>query len=138
MSDQPIQNQTQDQLFSDTNISMKSGRLVKDAETIAEGKFIKFRIASNKQYLDQNQEVKAVTNYFNVLVSSNLTDAFDAAQSLKKGEWVYIKGEDNSKSFDTPEGYKQTAITTFAYKVTKKQENPQAETSDQSASTQPS
>ncbi|MDW3191272.1 MAG: single-stranded DNA-binding protein [Cytophagales bacterium] len=137
MSDQSPQNQTQDALYSDTNISMKSGRLVKDAETIAEGRFIKFRIASNKQYLDQNQEIKAVTNYFNVLVSSNLTDAFEEAQSLKKGEWVYIKGEDNSKSFDTPEGYKQNAVTTFAYKVAKK-DNSQTEIPEQTGSVQPS
>jgi len=117
MSDQNQPNQ--DNLFADTNISMKSGRLVKDAELIADGKFVKFRLASNKQYLD-NEEVKTLTNYFNILVSSNLTDAFNIAKDLKKGEWAYIKGEDNAKSFDTPEGYKQTAITTFAYKVTKK------------------
>lgn len=115
------------ELFADTNISMKSGRLVKDAELIADGKFVKFRIAANKQYLDANSETQTLVNYFNVLVSSNLSDAFEKAQELKKGEWVYIKGEDSSKSFDTPEGYKQTAVTTFAYKVTRKkaeQENP--------------
>ena len=106
-------------LFADTNISMKSGRLVKDAELISDGKFVKFRFACNKQYLSEG-EVKTMTNFFNALVSSNLTDAFATSKDLKKGDWVYIKGEDNSQSFDTPEGYKQTAVTTFAYKVTKK------------------
>lgn len=130
MSNQETETQNQDELFADTNISMKSGRLVKDAETVAEGKFIKFRLASNKQYLDQNEQVQAVTNYFNILVSSNLKDSFEVAQGLKKGEWVYIKGEDNSKSFDTPEGYKQTAITTFAYKVTKKKDEQQAQVAE--------
>lgn len=109
----------QDNLFADTNISMKSGRLVKDAELIAEGKFVKIRLASNKQY-ERDGEVKSMTNYFNILVSSNLTNAFDIAKDLKKGDWAYFKGEDSSKSFDTPEGYKQTAVTTYAYQVTKK------------------
>jgi len=124
MSNQPNQTETntavdQDNLFADTNISMKSGRLVKDAELIADGKFIKIRLASNKQYASDG-EIKSMTNYFNILVSSNLTKAFDMAKDLQKGDWAYFKGEDSSKSFDTPEGYKQTAVTTYAYHVTKK------------------
>ena len=118
------QNETtveQDNLFADTNISMKSGRLVKDAELIAEGKFIRMRIATNKQY-ESDGEVKDLVNYFNILVSKNLTDAFNTSKDLEKGDWVYIKGEDNSKSFDTVEGYKQDAVTTFAYKVVKKKD----------------
>lgn len=109
----------QDNLFADTNISMKSGRLVKDAELIADGRFLKIRLASNKQY-ENGDEVKSMTNYFNILISSNLSKAFDVAKDLKKGDWAYFKGEDSSKSFDTPEGYKQTAVTTYAYHVTKK------------------
>ncbi len=116
--------ETQDQasttnLFADTNISMKTGHLVKDAELIADGKFVKVRIATNKQY-EKDGETHATTNYFNALVSKNLTEAFEVAQGLKKGDWVYLKGEDQSQSFDTPEGYKQTATTMFAYKVTLK------------------
>ena len=126
MSNQPNQTETntavdQDNLFADTNISMKSGRLVKDAELIADGRFLKIRLASNKQY-ENGDEVKSITNYFNILISSNLSKAFDVAKNLKKGDWAYFKGEDSSKSFDTPEGYKQTAITTYAYHVTKKKE----------------
>lgn len=119
----------QDNLFADTNISMKSGRLVKDAELIAEGKFIRMRIATNKQY-ESDGEVKDLVNYFNILVSKNLTDAFNTSKDLKKGDWAYIKGEDNSKSFDTAEGYKQTAVTTFAYKVVKKKTDEQNEAPD--------
>jgi len=141
------QNQTEDQtavdqdnLFADTNISMKSGRLVKDAELIAEGKFIKIRLASNKEY-ERDGEIKSMTNYFNILVSSNLTKAFDIAKDLQKGDWAYFKGEDSAKSFDTPEGYKQTAVTTYAYQVTKKKvtEDNAADqdTSDQAAVHQP-
>lgn len=108
---------TLNQLFADTNISMKSGNLVKDAEVIGDGKFVKFRIASNKQYADTKGEVKTNTNYFTAMVSKNLSEAFEIAKAFKKGDWVYVKGEDSTKSFDTPEGYKQTASTIFAYKV---------------------
>ncbi|MDW3210296.1 MAG: single-stranded DNA-binding protein [Reichenbachiella sp.] len=129
MSEQTKENQNE--LFADTNISMKSGRLVKDAELIANGKFVRMRLATNKQY-ESDDGVKTLVNYFNVLVSSNLTDAFAQAKDLKKGDWAYIKGEDNSKSVDTAEGYKETAVTTFAYKVTKKKavqnNEPQPET----------
>ncbi len=105
-------------LFADTNISQKSGHLTKDVELIAEGKFAKFRIASNKEYIDsQSGEVKTVTNYFNILVSANLTDAFNSSKDLKKGDWVYLKGEDSTRPIDTMEGYKDTGVTTFAYKV---------------------
>lgn len=109
-------------LFADTNISMKSGRLVKDAELIADGKFAKLRIATNKQYLNANKEIQTTTNYFNALVSSNLTDAFDNAKNLKKGDWVYLKGEDATQGFDTLEGYRKTETTIFAYKVGLKNE----------------
>ena len=54
------------------------------------------------------------------MISSNLKDAFAIAETLQKGDWVYVKGEDSTKPFDTPEGYKQTASTIFAYKVTLK------------------
>mgnify|MGYP001147331128 CR=1 FL=1 len=131
---QPENAVDQDNLFADTNISMKSGRLVKDAELIADGKFIKIRLASNKQYASDG-EVKSMTNYFNILISSNLTKAFDIAKDLQKGEWAYFKGEDSAKSFDTPEGYKQTAVTTYAYQVTKKKADQ--DTSDQAQAPQP-
>lgn len=100
-------------LFSDVNITMKTGRLVKDPEIINDGKFIKFRLASNKQYLNGKGEKQAITNYFNY----NLEKTFEATKELKKGDWVYVKGEDSTKSFDTLEGYKQTASTIFTYKV---------------------
>lgn len=113
-------------LFADTNITMKSGRLTKDAEVVADGKFVKMRFAANKEYLNDNKEKKVITNYFNALVSKNLKDAFNSAQGLKKGDWVYIKGEDSTQSFDTPEGYKQTASTIFAYKVVLKKEKEES------------
>ena len=104
-------------LFADTNVTMKTGHLVKDAEIVSDGKYAKIRFASNREYLSKEGEVKTNTNYFNALVSSNLKDAFAVAKALKKGDWAYVKGEDVTKSFDTPEGYKQTASTIFAYKV---------------------
>ncbi|MEQ8470024.1 MAG: single-stranded DNA-binding protein [Marinoscillum sp.] len=131
---QPVETQN---LFADTNVSMKSGHLVKDAEEIAEGKFIKIRIATNKQYLDANNEVQTTTNYFNALVSQNLKEAFETAKSLKKGDWIYLKGEDNTQSFDTAEGYKQTASTLFAYKVVLKKEKAEPVTSDAASTPSP-
>ena len=109
-------------LFADTNISMKSGRLVKDAEELSDGKFIKIRIATNKQYLDATGELKTNVSYFNALVSKKITTAFNTAKELKKGDWVYFKGEDNTQIFDTVEGYRKTETTTFAYQVTLKKE----------------
>jgi single-stranded DNA-binding protein len=116
-----------EKLFTDTNVSMKTGRLVYDAEVIGNGKFAKIRIASNKQYLDKDKNVKSNVNYFNALVSSNLTNAFGVAKDLKKGDWVYLKGEDNTQGFDTPEGYKKTETTIFAYKVVLKKEKQNGE-----------
>ncbi|WP_170827419.1 single-stranded DNA-binding protein [Roseivirga sp. 4D4] len=122
-----VTTKTQEDLFADTNITQRSGRLTKDAELIKDGKFVKFRIASNKEYIDtQSGELKTTTNYFNALVSNNLTDAFNVAQELKKGDWVYFKGEDATRSIDTVEGYKETGVTTFAYKVVLKK--PKLET----------
>ncbi|AXG69604.1 single-stranded DNA-binding protein [Kordia sp. SMS9] len=115
-------NQEEQTLFADTNISMKSGRLTRDAKVIADGKFVKFSIAANKQYLGSDGEVKSNVNYFNALVSSNLSEAFEIAKDLKKGDWVYFKGEDATQAFDTPEGYRKTQTTTFAYQVTLKKE----------------
>ena len=66
---------------------MKSGHLTKDAEVVAEGKYAKIRFASNKEYETPEGEVKTNTNYFDALISSNLTDAFELAQTLKKGDW---------------------------------------------------
>lgn len=113
-------NQGVTKIFADTNVSMKSGRLTKDAELISEGKFVRLTIANNKKYLDSSKEPKTITNYFNALVSINLKEAFDLAKGLKKGEWVYVKGEDRTKSFETAEGFKQLANTLFAYKVVSK------------------
>ena len=116
------QTETTEKLFADTNVSMKTGRLVYDAALIGNGKFAKIRIASNRQYLDKDKNVKSNVNYFNALVSSNLANAFSVAKDLKKGDWVYLKGEDNTQGFDTPEGYKKTETTIFAYKVVLKKE----------------
>ncbi|MEQ9221137.1 MAG: single-stranded DNA-binding protein [Cyclobacteriaceae bacterium] len=118
-------NDSQSQLFADTNITMKSGRLTRDPEIVGDGKYVKVRIASNKQY-EVDGEIKTNTNYFNVMVSSNLNEAFELTKSFKKGDWAYFKGEDSTKPFDTPEGYKQTASTIFAYHaVLKKEKTPE-------------
>jgi len=112
-----MSNDTTTKLFSDTNVSMKSGRLTRSAEILSEGKYVKITIACNEQYLDAKDEVQTKTNYFNALVSSNLTDAFEAARDLKKGDWVYLKGKDATQSFDTAEGYRKNETTIFVYKV---------------------
>ena len=123
--------ETHKDLFADINITMKSGYLVKDAETAGNGKYAKIRFAANKQY-EADGEVKTNTNYFDALVSSNLTEVFELAKSLHKGDWIYLKGEDSTKSFDTPEGYKKTASTIFAYYVVLKKEKSDQLTIDQS------
>ncbi len=116
------QNTEEAKLFADTNVSVKSGRLVRDAEQISDGKFIKLRISTNKQYLDANKEIQTTTNYFNALVSSNLTEAFNTAKDLKKGDWIYLRGEDHTQPFDSLEGYRKAETTIFAYKVGVKNE----------------
>lgn len=108
---------TEAKLFADINVSMKSGHMVRDAETIADGRFVKLTIASNKQFLDSNKELQTNTNYFNALISSKLSKTFEKAQDFKKGDWVYIKGEDQTQSFDTPQGYRKSETTIFAYHV---------------------
>nr|WKN34375.1 single-stranded DNA-binding protein [Tunicatimonas sp. TK19036] len=130
-----MSNTQETKLFADTNITMKSGHLVRDCEVIGEGRYAKLRIASNKQYAGENGEVLTQTNYFDALVSKNLKEAFDTAIALKKGDWVYLKGEDSTRSFDTPEGYKQTASTIFAYKVAlkKKADSTESQSEAQAA-----
>jgi len=126
------------ELFSDTNVTMKSGHCVKDAEIVGEGKYVKLRFASNKQFENpHNGEIKTNTNYFDALISYHLKEAFDLAKTFKKGDWIYLKGEDSTKSFDTPEGYKKTASTIFAYHVVLKKEKALTPPQDQSHS-QPS
>ncbi|MEO1256634.1 MAG: hypothetical protein AAFY41_17335, partial [Bacteroidota bacterium] len=81
------------ELFSDTNVTMKSGHCVKDAEIVGEGKYVKLRFASNKQFENpHNGEIKTNTNYFDALISYYLKEAFDLAKTFKKGDWIYIKG----------------------------------------------
>jgi single-stranded DNA-binding protein len=121
------QTEATEKLFADTNVSMKTGRVVFDANLIGNGKFAKIRIATNKQYLDKDNNIQTNVNYFNALVSSNLTNAFEVAKILKKGDWVYLKGEDSTQNFDTPEGYKKTETTIFAYKVVLKKEKQEKE-----------
>lgn len=112
------QDATEDvKLFADTNVSMKTGRLTRDAQIVGDGKYVRIAFASNKNYMDVQGDVQTITNFFNALVSQNLKEAFETAQSLKKGDWVYLKGEDSTESFDTPEGYRKQASTIFAYKV---------------------
>ena len=117
----PVQASVSEQdekLFADTNITMKSGHLTKDAEIVGDGNYVKMRFASNKQYQVVGEEtIKTSTNYFDAMISHHLKEAFDLAKDFKKGDWIYIKGEDSTKSFDTPEGYKKTANTIFAYHV---------------------
>lgn len=121
------------ELFADINVNMKSGHLVRDAELVKNGQFVKIRIASNQQYLGENNEPKNITDYFNILVSRNLQEAYNIAKDLKKGDWAYFKGKDHSKSFDTPEGYKQTGSTLFAYKATLKRQAGSKEDQPQNA-----
>lgn len=114
-------------LFKDTNVSLKSGLLTRDPETVSEGQYIRLSIASNKQYKDGNGQIKTMTNFFNALVSKNIEKAYNTAKNFKKGDWVYLKGEDNSQSFDTAEGYKKLANTIFAYHVVLKKEGKLSE-----------
>lgn len=104
-------------VFADTNVSMKTGRLVRDPEPYQEGKFIKFTIAANKKYEYPDGTEKTFTNYFNAIVARSYTDAFGVAQTLRKGDWVYLRGEDNSFSFNTKDGEKQNANTIFIYQL---------------------
>ena len=103
-------------LFADTNITWKSGRLVRDAEIVSEGKFAKIILANNKEYRD-GEQVKTLTNYFDVLVSQNLKDTFNTAKDLKKGDWIYLKGNDSTRPIDTLQGYKENVLTIYAYEV---------------------
>jgi len=114
-------------LFADINVTMKSGHLTRDAEIVGDGKYVKLRFASNKQY-EHEGTIKTNTNYFDAMISANLTDAFTMASAFKKGDWIYLKGQDSTRSFDTPEGYKKTANTIFAYHISLKKEKAQLET----------
>ncbi|MCB0448122.1 MAG: hypothetical protein KDD03_11540, partial [Gelidibacter sp.] len=64
-------------LFSDTNVTMKSGRMTKDTIMVSDDKFAKLRIAGNKQYLNNEGEVSTLTNYFNILISKKLEKAYE-------------------------------------------------------------
>lgn len=119
-------------VFADTNVSMKTGRLVKDPEPYQDGKFIKFTIAGNKKYEYPDGTEKTFTNYFNAIVARTYSDAYGIAKDLKKGDWVYLRGEDNSFSFKTDDGEKQNSNTIFIYQLALKGRpgEPVADTSD--------
>lgn len=123
------------QLFSDTNVTMKSGHCVKDAELVGDGKYVKLRFAANKQYQHGDGDIQTNTNYFDALISHHLKEAFELAQGFKKGDWIYLKGEDSTKSFDTPEGFKKTACTIFAYHVALKKEKVASNSQNQHETT---
>ncbi|MFY0689064.1 MAG: single-stranded DNA-binding protein [Cyclobacteriaceae bacterium] len=128
------QNQNDDQqeaLFADTNITWKSGNLVRDPELVADGAYLKLRIAANKQFKNKEGELKTNTNYFNVLVSSKLEKVFSVATEFKKGDWIFLKGEDGTKSIDTLQGYKETACTIYPFEVGLKKAKSQPEQSQE-------
>jgi single-stranded DNA-binding protein len=104
-------------VFADTNVSMKTGRLVKDPEPYQDGKFIRFTIAGNKKYQYADGTEKTFTNYFNAIVARTYTEAYEAAKELRKGDWVFMRGEDNSFSFKTSDGEKQNGNTIFIYQL---------------------
>lgn len=110
-------NQEETKLFADTNISEKTGTLVRDAALVSDGKFAKFTIANNKQYLTADNDIKTTTNYFNVLVSNNLKEAFNIAKTLKQGDWVHLIGNDSTELFKTSKGYKKNAAVIYAFEV---------------------
>ena len=116
-------------LYTDINLTWKSGRLVRDAEIIANGKFVRFTLANNYEYKEQgSEEVKTLTNWFNILVSKKKEGAFSAAKGLKKGEWVYLKGNDSTRSVDTLQGYKENVATIYAFEISVKNEKQQENT----------
>ena len=91
------------------NIVVIIGRVVSDPKfyyTPSGVPVTMFRIATNRYYKDPNSgEFKTDSNYFSVVVWRKLAER---CSSLKKGSAVLIEGSLSSRSWDSPQGRRNT------------------------------
>ncbi|RKZ26653.1 single-stranded DNA-binding protein [bacterium] len=90
------------------NLVLISGRLVSDPTlnyTTAGRPVLRFRIASNRNYKNQEGEWVQETIYINVVAWGKLAENF--GEVLKKGSAVYIEGRLRTREWDDPSGQRR-------------------------------
>ncbi|MCK4352590.1 single-stranded DNA-binding protein [candidate division WOR-3 bacterium] len=75
-----------------------------------------FQIASNRRYMDKKtNEWKDITTFVRVTCWRQLAERM--GEVLRKGSAVYVEGMLQSRSWETPEGQKRTAIDISALRI---------------------
>lgn len=100
------------------NKVLLSGRLTRDPElryTPSGTAVSSFAVASSRSYKGQDGEWKQSVAFVNVVVWGKL--AVLANEYLKKGSAVFVEGRLNSRSWETEEGQKRSALEVRAERV---------------------
>jgi single-strand DNA-binding protein len=100
------------------NKVLLSGRLTRDPElryTPSGTAVSSFAVASSRSYKGQDGEWKQTVAFVNVVVWGKL--AVLANEYLKKGSAVFVEGRLNSRSWETDEGQKRSALEVRAERV---------------------
>lgn len=100
------------------NKVLLSGRLTRDPElryTPSGTAVSSFSVASSRSYRGQDREWKQTVAYVNVVAWSK--QAVLVNEYLKKGSAVFVEGRLNSRSWETEEGQKRSALEVVAERV---------------------
>ncbi len=100
------------------NKVLLSGRLTRDPElryTPSGTAVSSFSVASSRSYRGQDGEWKQTVAYVNVVAWSK--QAVLVNEYLKKGSAVFVEGRLNSRSWETEEGQKRSALEVVAERV---------------------
>jgi single-strand DNA-binding protein len=104
--------------LASVNKVLLSGRLTRDPElryTPGGTAVSSFGIASGRSYKGQDGEWKQTVAFVNVVTWSK--QAVLANEYLKKGSAVFVEGRLNSRSWETDDGQKRSAIEVTAERI---------------------
>jgi single-strand DNA-binding protein len=104
--------------LASVNKVLLSGRLTRDPElryTPSGTAVSSFSVASSRSYKGQDGEWKQTVAFVNVVAWSK--QAVLVNEYLKKGSAVFIEGRLNSRSWETDEGQKRSALEVTAERV---------------------
>jgi single-strand DNA-binding protein len=104
--------------LASVNKVLLSGRLTRDPElryTPSGTAVSSFSIASSRSYKGQDGEWKQAVAFVNVVAWSK--QAVLVNEYLKKGSAVFVEGRLNSRSWETEEGQKRSALEVTAERV---------------------
>jgi single-strand DNA-binding protein len=104
--------------LASVNKVLLSGRLTRDPElryTPSGTAVTSFGVASSRNYKGQDGEWKQLVAFVNVVAWDKL--AVLASEYMKKGSAVFVEGRLNSRSWETGEGQKRSALEVRAERL---------------------